>query len=285
MMPCDGTIAEQFALPYVEGTLPEFEAERFEEHYSTCPVCLDHVKALLAIGEQLRRQPIAVPVAVPVIVQINGKAPVKWPTRIWALGAVGALAAMLVMSVIAWRIIGTPAAQPAVAQNAEPADTTSTPAAKPGTAAAKASELADLALPAFAASSLRGDSPDEQFEVGMKAYSRGDCRAAVSALAMVPAATPETRASQFYLGACQMHLDHRTAAAAALRKVAEAGDSPQQEAALYYLAQVSLLDNNLAQAHRYLTQTIALRGDLLVRARTEDRRVKDLIGNRTANAR
>jgi anti-sigma factor RsiW len=39
MRACTGAPAELHALQYVEGTLPEFEVERFEEHYFDCPVC------------------------------------------------------------------------------------------------------------------------------------------------------------------------------------------------------------------------------------------------------
>ena len=45
--------------------------------------------------------------------------------------------------------------------------------------------------------------------------------------------------AQFYSGVCQMKLNQLDAAAATLGQVAGKGDSPQQEAALYYLAQIA----------------------------------------------
>jgi len=44
------------------------------------------------------------------------------------------------------------------------------------------------------------------------------------------------------------------------------GDSPQQEAALYYLAQIALVHNDPTTARHYLARTIALRGDFERRA-------------------
>jgi hypothetical protein len=271
MIACTGTLAEDFALPYVERVLPEFEAKRFEAHYYNCPACLSRLQALQAAAEQLRRHPIELPAAT--------RSPLMWPSRIRVWGAV---AAMLVLSAVAWRTAGFHSAHPAVAHIQQPAKPAPMPhpAAPP---AMQASQLADLAMPAFVGASLRGESPEASFDAGMNAYSQHDFRAAARSLAQVPDSAREARAAMFYLGVCQMHLGRRIAALQALGKVADAGDSPQQEAALYYLAQLSLLNDDPIQAHRYLAKTIALRGDILARARAEDRQVRQLMGNRTAN--
>ena len=267
---CTGTLAEQCALPYVEGTLPEFEAERFEEHYFNCPACLAHLEALQAVARELGRHPIEVPAGA------AARTPFGWPSRVWALGAV---AALLVVGVFTYRMVVNQGAQPAVAHSTPaPAPVATPAAAQAAPAAARASQLADLAMPAFVASSLRGASQDAHFEAGMNAYLKDNCRAAVADLAQVPAAAREARAAQFYLGVCQMHVGRRSAAAAALGSVAQAGDSPQQEAALYYMAQIALVNNDPARAHGYLRQTIALSGDLRARARAQDSQVKALIG-------
>jgi hypothetical protein len=51
--------------------------------------------------------------------------------------------------------------------------------------------------------------------------------------------------------------------------VGDAGDSPQQEAAFYYLAQIALADNDATAARHYLSQTISLHGDFEKRAHAE----------------
>jgi predicted Zn-dependent protease len=107
------------------------------------------------------------------------------------------------------------------------------------------------------------------FEAGMRAYNRQDCARALEALSRVPAADEASTAARFYSGVCLMHEGDLPGATHSLRGVADAGDSPQQEAAFYYLAQVSLAGNDAVTARRYLARTISLRGDLESRARSQ----------------
>lgn len=284
MTTCNGVPAEQYALAYVEGTLPAFEAERFEEHYFDCAVCLSHLQAIQAVSRQLALHPVSLPESLQdpsASRQPREKNLVPWPVRRWAWGAI---AALLVLGVYGYRLNQSRPAQPTVAQGSLPAapqipPPVTTPAGNAGSTASPVhpSQLVDLVLPAFAAPQLRGESGDEHFQTGMAAYSKGDCKGAVAALAQVPVAADEARAARFYTGACQMHSGEFSAAGSNLKAVADAGDSPQQESALYYLAQISLAQNNPAAAHRLLLQTIALRGDLERRAREEDSKVAALI--------
>jgi hypothetical protein len=161
-----------------------------------------------------------------------------------------------------------------------PASTTNTPARtamaagesepdKPASlTASEVAKLADVTLPPFWIKTLRGQE-EPHFEVGMKAYTNVDCPTAVKALAEVPAHDERAVAARLYTGVCQMHDEDLTSAAQTLRGVAGAGDSPQQEAALYYLAQLDLLGNNVTGARDYLAQTIKLHGEFEARARTE----------------
>jgi thioredoxin-like negative regulator of GroEL len=116
---------------------------------------------------------------------------------------------------------------------------------------------------------LRGQSGDPHFVAGMKAYTAQECANAVRTLSQVPAQDEDSLAAQFYMGACQMHLGDQGAASRTWEHVAAAGDSPQQEAALYYLAQVSLQRNDATKARHYLSRTISLHGDFERRARSE----------------
>jgi hypothetical protein len=283
MKNCTGAPAERFAMNYLEGTLPENEAEAFEEHYFDCPVCLTQVQMLQSVGDELGRQPAAQPeLAQP-------RRVFAWPARVWALGA---LAALLVVSVVGYRIFENGRVRPGFANGGQtplkftlpaqpaPEKPREAAAAQPSTARVTASQLADLALPAFVAPNLRGSSDDSRFLEGMKAYSGGDCAGALTALARVPAAGPQALAARFYSGACQMHLGNLETAKADLRAVASAGDSPEQEAALYYLAQTALLGNDLPHARTWLDQTIALHGDFERRAKATLARINAPAGPR-----
>jgi tetratricopeptide (TPR) repeat protein len=139
------------------------------------------------------------------------------------------------------------------------------------------SQLADLTLPAYLAPQLRGESLDTRFEAGMTAYAAGNCENAIATLRQVAEQSAEARAAAFYSGACQMRLGNFGQAAKLLRKVADGGDSPQRETALYELAQIALAHNDPVAAHLYLQRIIALRGDLERRAREQQRQVAKLI--------
>ena len=269
---CTGAPAELNALPYVEGTLPEFKVERFEEHYFDCPVCLVHLRAIQALGQELARHPFA-PLREP-----EPKIPLGWPAWFWTAGAV---AALLLMSFFAYKSVESRVAKPTVSQN-QPKSLPQTQIvaqpAQPSALPVHLSELADLTPPGFIAPNLRGESLDAHFETGMKEYANGNCRGAIAALSQVPAESAEARAAEFYSGACQMNLGNFASVTGLLRNVADAGDSPQQEAALYALAQIALAGNDPATAHGYLLRTISLRGDLEGRAREQDQRIAELIG-------
>lgn len=257
MTNCKMNPAEEYVESYLQGTLAEVEAQEFEEHFFDCPVCLAKVEALQAVTHALRNQPRNPP-----------KAPIPWPIRVAAFSAI---AALLFMGFLGYRARKQPP-QPSVASSpVTPAPSTkpSGPAKPSSPASSALSSLADLTLPAFRAPNLRGQSGDPHFEAGMKAYSSNDCPHAIKTLSQVPAADEDSSAARFYTGVCQMHDGDLATASQTLRGLAEAGDSPQQEAALYYLAQISLSRNDSTTARHYLARTISLRGDFERRARSE----------------
>jgi hypothetical protein len=270
---CTGAPAELHALQYVEGTLSEFEVERFEEHYFDCPVCLQHVQAIQAVAQEIASQPI-------VPIHASPRLPLAWPARVWAMGAI---AALLLISVFTFKSLESRPEQPTVAQS----QPKSSPQAEPASAQPiHVSQLADLTLPTYFKPNLRGESLDARFEAGMVEYAKGNCRGAIADLSLIPAESAEARAGQFYSGACQMHLGNLAAASALLHKVADAGDSAQQEAALYVLAQIALANNDVASAHAYLLHTVSLRGDFESRAREQEQQMAKLINqNQPADAK
>jgi hypothetical protein len=259
MTPCTGTPAEQYLERYIQGDLPEFEAQRFEEHYFGCSVCLAQLEALQTVALKLGSQPRAAAVRV-----------ISWPIR---AAAFGAIAALLVLGFIGVRAIRRPAppaiaiTKPAVAPNG------SRPSSQQPLVSAAISHLADLSLPAFEAPHLRGQDGDANFDAGMKAYSAHDCGRAVELLSRVETQSDDAVAAKFYTGVCEMDEGKLAAASASLGKVAGARDSAQQEAAIYYLAQIALAREDATTARHYLARTIALHGDFEQRARAELKRI------------
>jgi len=247
---CTGTPAERSLERYMQGTLPEFEARSFEEHYFDCPVCLAQVEALQAVTAQLANRPVELP-------KPASKRLFAWPV----LAALGSIAAAALVGYLAFRTTH----QPPLTATAltVPAAPSATP---PPVSIAS---LADLSLPPFQASQLRGETPDPSFEAGMKSYIKHDCPHAIRSLSHVAPRSDEALAARFYAGVCQVKQGSLEDASATLRKVEAAGDSPQQEAALYYLAQIALVHGDTTAARRSLTHTISLHGDFEARARAQ----------------
>jgi hypothetical protein len=270
MTNCTGLPAEQNVEAYLLGNLPEDEATRFEDHYFDCEVCLAQVESL-----QAARKVLQMPPRKPV------KRPIPWPVR---AGILGAIAATLVLGYLGFHSAYRPT-QPNVAET--PAAPLGKPASgapgssatpKTPTPAATPALLADLKLPVFHAPNLRGESGDPHYDAGMKAYAGQDCPAAMKSLVLVPAGDEDALAARFYANVCRMHDGDMAGAAKGLKSVADAGDSPQQEASLYYLAQIALTRNDQAAAQKYLVSTIALRGDFEKRARTELKSIRSAAG-------
>jgi len=263
MTHCTGAPAELLLERYIQGTLPDSEAQQFEEHYFDCPVCLAQVEAMQAVRSHLAQIPVD---------QIQaGNPPAKTRARLipWpkVAAALAALAASLLIVFLGENVLLPRILPPNVTIRTGPQ---SPPTSQPQlTKPSSVVQLADLNLPPFRATDLRGESENASFTSGMKAYLVGDCTAALSALSRVPASTSNGLAAQFYFGVCQMHLNKLPEATATLERVASTGDSPQQEAAFYYIAQIALARNDAPSARQALNRTVALHGDFEQRARRQ----------------
>jgi len=256
---CTGAPAELWLERYIQGTLPDSEAQQFEEHYFDCPVCLAQVEALQAVRARLGQLP-----AEQHLPKKRAKL-IAWPT---VTAALFALAASLLIVFLSFRFLLPNFLPPSVTiQTGPPPSANPHPGATPPSSSI--AQLADLTLPPFRAATLRGESEEANFDSGMKGYSAGDCRTALTALSRVSSTGKNALAAQFYSGVCQMHLGDLPAAAATLQRVAAAGDSPQQEAAFYYQAQIALARNDAPSARQALDRTIALHGDFEQRARRQ----------------
>jgi tetratricopeptide (TPR) repeat protein len=264
MTPCTGKPADIYLERYLQGSLPEPEAQEFEEHYFACPVCHGQVQAFAMVAAKLVDQPpVSLPQAEP------ARRVLSWPVRLVALGAI---AAMLVIGVLGFRAYEAgrhPSTSAIATAPPVPQPTQITLAPATPVASTEVASLADLSLPPFKAMRLRGSETASAFADGMAAYTRHDCRGAVKSLSQVPKQDENELAAEFYTGACEMKSGNMSAATAQLQQVVNAGDSPQQEASLYYLAQVSLAGKNTEQARQYLGRAIALHGEFERRSRVE----------------
>lgn len=252
---CNGERAEEVAEAYLLGTLSIFEMERFEEHYFECPACFAHLQALQSVQQELISRPS--PVAV---------SPMRLRRRLLALGAIAAAVTVGFISFHRMQEHPAHSSPTAVAQLAASAPLASSVKENP---TVNIASLADLSLPPYMASSVRGGEVEGAFQAGMHFYISGDCARALPQLKSVPEKDENAVAARLYAGACEFSAHETTVAAKDFEKVIAAGDSPQFEAAYYYLAQAALLDGNVQAARRYLAKTLALRGDFEHRAHAQ----------------
>ena len=103
MKKCLVSLEEDRALAYLDGTLPEAEAEEFEAHYFQCPECLARVQTLEAMEVVLGRLPAAEPAA------LRRRVVLGWPALVWALGAAAGVLVLSVISVQRFELWMTPA--------------------------------------------------------------------------------------------------------------------------------------------------------------------------------
>lgn len=257
---CNGARAAEVAEAYLLGDLPVFEMERFEEHYFGCPACFAHLQALQSVQQELASRPSSA-----------AASPARLRRRLLALGAIAAAVTAAIISFQRAKESPAPAhLQPAtIAEQAAPAPLTPPAAVTAQKHVANVASLADLSLPLYKASSLRGGEVESAFQVGMRAYAAGNCPGALRQLKSVPAEDENAVAARLYAGACELFAHKTTAASGDFEKVIAVGNTPQLEAACYYLAQAMLLDGNVKAARSRLAKTIALCGDFERRARAQ----------------
>lgn len=249
---CNGERAEEVAEAYLLGTLTMFEMERFEEHYFECPACFAHLQTLQSVQQELISRPS--PVAA---------SPMRLRRRLLALGAIAAAVSVGFISFHRMKENLSHSSPTAVAQQAAPASSIKE------NPPVNIASLADLSLPPYMAGNVRGGEVEGAFQAGMHAYTAGECAKALPQLKSVPEKDENAVAARLYAGACELSAREKTVAAKDFEKVIAAGDSPQFEAAYYYLAQTALLDGNVPAARGYLAKTLALRGDFEQRARAQ----------------
>ena len=101
MNPCDGAPAELLLERYIQGTLPDAEAQQFEEHYFDCPVCVAQVEALQAVRTRLAGLPVNEQPTAQTATTKRAKL-FAWPTP---MAAMVALAASLFIVFLSYRFL------------------------------------------------------------------------------------------------------------------------------------------------------------------------------------
>jgi TolA-binding protein len=300
MTECNGGPVEEFGALYITGQLSDEEAARFEDHYFACDQCHELLLVLRQIQEGLQEQ-------VTSAARLESATPPQQPLRIvsrrpeasssgvllrkpslrvavWgSIAAAMLLASVLTLvkfqngSLIHLEDNTSKAASP----NPVPPDPVK-PKTKVGKQPAPSSDqqiasLADLQLPVYQPESLRGsDSSSQQHSAltnGLKSYAGGDCNTALNQFKQIidtlPDKNPDTIAANFYSGLCRLKSHDLLTAQSHFEKTIAAGDSPQLEAAEYFLAQTLILKSDATSARNWLRKTISLHGDYQQRAEAQ----------------
>ncbi|HZU29281.1 MAG TPA: tetratricopeptide repeat protein [Bryobacteraceae bacterium] len=242
---------------YVANRLSEEDRSRVEEHYFSCPRCLDRVSALQAVRSALEERGVATSSGPPVR---ERRISWVWPSLAAAAAVVIAIAAVLVLR---------PRPAPPVARNRTHVNRRSL----------DLTELARIDPPRYSPPTLRGMQGSEQrrFRAAMKLYGAGDYRGAIPELRSLAESDPGNFDALFFLGAADLLTGNTRQGIAELDRVARAGDrSPYAEEAHFDLGKAWLQLGNIAAARREFTTVIAMKGDLRAKAADLLSRVQDL---------
>jgi TolA-binding protein len=251
MTNCDAT--PETAERYVSGSMADADQAAFEEHFFACDACFRTVQALQDAQATLAASPAAVQASP---TQPSRRAlPVTWL----------ALAAMVVLSVIVWRMPRQPevtveapapsagATPPAAVRPVDPAPAPA-PVATPAPNEDPLTRMAAITPPPYVALTTRSAATADEraFEQAMAHYTSGRYAEAARGLSAVAAREPSLAHVQFFLGISEL-MDGRTEPArAALQRVVRSGTAPYSDEAHFYLAKAALRLKDVEAARRAL---------------------------------
>jgi TolA-binding protein len=235
-MNCDDVARNEIAEQYVAGQLPDAEREAYEAHFFECPRCVDELRTLQAIRDDLARRP---------------RKSVAFPW--WT-----AIAAMLALALGAAWWFAAHRQQPPVEVKASPAPN---PVSAPAGGPARELQLEALAkvepLP-YTEPRFRGAGEAEmKFRAAMKLYSHNDFAGAVPGLSAASHLDPKASAIRFFLGLSELFAGDAEGAARELEQVASNADALEAADAHYYLGIVRLKQHDAAGALAELRKAIA----------------------------
>ena len=258
-MTCEDVTTSEIVEKYLLDQLSEDSRDSFEQHYFECARCFGLLQTYRAMQAELARTRASALVEAP-------KA--GWVWR-WAWAPAMAVV-IIAVSVTVWL---RPPATPL--EPSRPPATSASPAAAPPPASPSLEQLARFDPPKYTPGRLRG-APDEataRFQEAMKAYVRGDYRAAVPGLVAASKLDPEAAHIHFFLGISRLLTDQPALAIESLRRTIALRDSQYREDAHFYLAKAYLQTGNIEAAMKELTNTLAFRGE---RASEAERLLQDV---------
>jgi len=300
MTECNGGPVEELGALYITGQLSDEEAARFEDHYFACDQCHELLLVLRQIQEGLqeevtREARLEAATTPPQPLRIVSRRPEKSPAghlhrrpplqiAVWGTLA----AALLVVCIIALVRFATGSLvrnDSSIATAAGPRPVPVQPVQPKGkisqqpapSADQQLASLADLRMPIYQPEALRdsaaSSSQHNALNSGLKSYAGGDCNSALNQFKLVVDAAPDNSAdavtANFYSGLCRLKSHDLLTAETHFEKTIAAGESPQLEAAEYFLAQTLILKSDAASARNWLRKTIALHGDYQQRAEAQ----------------
>jgi tetratricopeptide (TPR) repeat protein len=264
-MDCERIARDDVAQAYLVGTLSEDDRDAFEQHYFACDRCLDEVRTLEAVRDELPRSAVS---------------EIAQPRRVSVWIPAGAIAAsvLLAATAILWRSELSVTPPPAAAQRQEvtPPEPLPPPATTPREVSGPSLEQLARVEPAPYEPLTFRTVPDEatrRFQQGMESYRRADYPAAIVDLQAAAALEPDAAHVRFFLGVSLLLAGDAEGAGESLRATVALGDSPYLEEAHLYLARMFLRQSNPAAAEEQLNRAIALDGS----HRDEARRLLDQI--------
>jgi len=243
MMNCDRVERDEIAERYAGGTLPEAEAEAFEEHYFRCAACLARLEAVRDAATVLRN-------------------PIK--SRRYSLAGMALAASLLIVftAALVWRLAprGT---QTAGTQNPVLV------AQAPGKPANPWAELGRFEPPPYRELTLRGgENPSgSDFRRGMTAYRQGNYGQALPFLRKAADSNPRDAQSIFFTGIALLLTGDTSTGLEFLRRVDALGFTPYQEEARFHQAKAHLQLGDAAAARSVLVAVSEMRGDWEAQAR------------------
>jgi len=232
---------------YVTGRMTGDELEAFEQHFLACPKCLAQIE-LCRDARQVLARPHVVPVSVTA------------PSRLRLARLAPLAAAAVIVLGIAITLRAPASDRPAVVESAPQSPAPTAPVVE-----SRVTALARLSVvepPPFDPAATRSAaSASDAFLKAMQSYQSRDWTAAADQLAAVSTRSDAPLSAHLYLAAARLMIGSHEQAAAALRVVVRAGDTPFLEEARYLQAVMALRSGQLDEARRELQAVIALDGD------------------------
>jgi hypothetical protein len=234
---------------YLAGKLPATLGEEFEDHYFGCDNCLHNLQVMCAAQTSLR----------------DRQTSIRTEHR-WRRGPVWAAAALLAAGLaVAFVLSRRPPTPPSLAEHPPPPR--EQPAAPP-----KADPFLALARfdpPPYREVAMRdaGSPGKVLFTAAMREYSAAHYTEAIPGLRRALEKEPDNPAYAFFLGVTCLLADQTEAGINALQKVADAGDSPFQEEAWFYLAKAHLRRHSVGATRAAVQRVIDMQGEHAAEAR------------------